>query len=398
MQHLRTLASLVFTAVVLFSALLLSPRSAAVAAGSADIVISQLYAGGGRSVLENSLYQNDYVELFNRGASSVDVSTWSLQYQATTQNLSGVIRPGGRLLVAGELATPKPFPLPVAVSGADVSGSLQANPGRGKLALVTSRTLLTCGAGINDCIGNPLIRDFLGYGTVGGGQDGPNNFEALPAIAFKLNQALLRLGEGCTDTDNNRSDFVVSPPRPRNSSTAFHSCPQATATPTASPTATQTPVGGAPRTPVGASTPTLGPSPTSSPLPSPTPVVQRYAIVLDAVPDAGSGPFAVTGGVYGVGSVSASGIASDGAAAVGRYLAFGWRYGSGFGETAGTQVLSLPSGDLSVSGAVPLVIPVTGGTGAFAGARGEVRVSPLGSDGRSFSVQLSVVGSSGSRS
>ncbi len=431
MKYLRTVAGLSFIAVTLLSAVLLSPRSPAEAAGSADIVISQLYAGGGRSVLENSSYQNDYVELFNRGAGPVDVSTWSLQYQATTQstwaatNLSGVIQPGGYLLVAGALATPKLFPLPPSVSGADVSGSLQANPGRGKLALVTSRALLSCGSSANDCASNPSIRDFLGYGAAGDGQDGPNNYETAPAAEIDVNQVLLRLGDGCTDTDNNHADFVVSSPRPRNSRTAVRPCsPASITTPTSSPTATQTPFGGVSSTPlrtstrtpgpspsftttplhgdtaitVGTSTSTPGPSPTSSAPPSPTVVVERYAVVLDGVPDVRSGPFAVQGAIYGAGSLISGGTVSDSARVLGRYMAVGWRYGPGFGESAATHVLSFPTGDLSVSGAVPSVIPVTGGSGAFAGARGEVRVSPLGGDGRTFSVQLSVSGGAGSRS
>ena len=44
---------------------------------SPDLVVSQVYAGGGNS---GATYANDFVELFNRGSSAVDVSTWSIQY------------------------------------------------------------------------------------------------------------------------------------------------------------------------------------------------------------------------------------------------------------------------------------------------------------------------------
>src|SRR4029450_12353334 len=42
-----------------------------------DVVISQIYGGGGNS---NATYHNDYVELYNRGGSAVDLTGWSLQY------------------------------------------------------------------------------------------------------------------------------------------------------------------------------------------------------------------------------------------------------------------------------------------------------------------------------
>jgi hypothetical protein len=44
---------------------------------SSDMVVSQVYAGGGNS---GATYANDFVELFNRGSTAVDLSTWSIQY------------------------------------------------------------------------------------------------------------------------------------------------------------------------------------------------------------------------------------------------------------------------------------------------------------------------------
>ena len=46
-------------------------------AASPDVVVSQLYGGGGNS---GATYANDFVELFNRGATAVDLGTWSIQY------------------------------------------------------------------------------------------------------------------------------------------------------------------------------------------------------------------------------------------------------------------------------------------------------------------------------
>ena len=48
---------------------------------SPDIVISQVYGGGGNS---GATYTNDFIELFNRGASPVSLVGWSVQYASST--------------------------------------------------------------------------------------------------------------------------------------------------------------------------------------------------------------------------------------------------------------------------------------------------------------------------
>ena len=53
---------------------LLPPPAGAV---SPDVVISQVYGGGGNS---GAPYTNDFVELFNRGSALTDLGGWSVQY------------------------------------------------------------------------------------------------------------------------------------------------------------------------------------------------------------------------------------------------------------------------------------------------------------------------------
>src|SRR6058998_3940147 len=50
------------------------------ATASADIVISQVYGGGGNS---GATLKNDFIELFNLGAAAVNVNGWSVQYAST---------------------------------------------------------------------------------------------------------------------------------------------------------------------------------------------------------------------------------------------------------------------------------------------------------------------------
>jgi hypothetical protein len=59
---------------LLASALLVAP---AARSASSDMVVSQVYAGGGNS---GAAFANDFVELFKRGTTSVDLSARSIQY------------------------------------------------------------------------------------------------------------------------------------------------------------------------------------------------------------------------------------------------------------------------------------------------------------------------------
>jgi predicted extracellular nuclease len=89
----------VLLAAVAASLVLAAPASAA----SPDIVISQVYGGGGNS---GATLKNDFIELYNRGSAPVPVDGWSVQYSAATSTnwmgrtpLSGTIRPGRYYLV-----------------------------------------------------------------------------------------------------------------------------------------------------------------------------------------------------------------------------------------------------------------------------------------------------------
>src|SRR6266566_4262659 len=82
------------------AALLLFP--AAADAGASGVVVSQIYGGGGNA---GATLRNDYVELFNGGSGTVDLSSCTVQYATTagttwqTTALSGTIAPGRYYLV-----------------------------------------------------------------------------------------------------------------------------------------------------------------------------------------------------------------------------------------------------------------------------------------------------------
>jgi hypothetical protein len=182
---------------------------------SPDVVISQLYGGGGSS---GAPFTNDYVELFNRGASAVSITGWSVQYASANgsswarANLSGTIPAGGYYLVQlasnGSVGSSLPAP--------DATGPMNMSGSSGTVALVTNQTQLSCGAG-TACLPNSAIRDFVGYGSA-------TQFEGAAAPTLSVTTAGRRATGGCTDTDNNRADFAAASPGPRNSASAHTAC------------------------------------------------------------------------------------------------------------------------------------------------------------------------------
>ncbi len=201
----------------------------AVRAASSDIVISQVYGGGGNS---GATLTNDFIELFNRGTSPVSVTGWSVQYASATGTgsfsssvtvLSGTIQPGQYFLVqeaagaGGTAALPTP----------DVLGSITMSGTSGKVIVANTATGLACNGGSTPCSSAQLaqIVDLVGYG-------GANFFEGSAAAPGLVNTtADFRADGGCTDTDDNAADFAAAAPDPRNSASPTHACTSTPASP-----------------------------------------------------------------------------------------------------------------------------------------------------------------------
>jgi len=106
--------------------------AAAGAAHGQQVKISQVYGGGGNATAP---FNRDFVELFNAGATPVDISGWSLQYAAATgttwskTDLSGfVLQPGQYYLVQMTLTgtTGAALPAPDHVVGTAIAMSATA--------------------------------------------------------------------------------------------------------------------------------------------------------------------------------------------------------------------------------------------------------------------------------
>jgi len=126
----------------------------ALAAGSADIVISQVYGGSGNA---SAVYKNDFVELFNRGTAAVSIGGWSVQYASAAgsswavTNLTGSIQPGQHYLVQEAQGAGGTTNLPTP----DVTGNIAMSATTGKVALVTDTTALTSAVALDSV----FIRD-----------------------------------------------------------------------------------------------------------------------------------------------------------------------------------------------------------------------------------------------
>jgi uncharacterized protein len=189
--------------IFVLSVLLLTIVTGALAV-SPNVVISQVYGGGGNT---GATYKNDFIELYNRGSVAITLNGWSVQYASAAgtswavTNLTGTIQPGGYYLIqesqgaGGTTALPTP----------DATGTIAMSATAGKVALVSSTTALT-----GSCPSASSV-DFVGFGTTASCFEG-----AGPAPAPSNTLADIRAGGGTTDTDVNSSDFSTGAPNPHN--------------------------------------------------------------------------------------------------------------------------------------------------------------------------------------
>jgi len=177
--------------------------SVAVANSEADVVISQVYGGGG---IANAALASDFVELLNRGTDAVSIDGWSIQYASAkgvswqVAPLVGTILPGHYFLIqqsTGSVGNPLPTP--------DLVGRLMMAETAGKVALMKDNKPIS-----GSCPTGPNIVDFVGYG-------GTDCSEGGVAVAeLRRATAAHRQGAGCVDTNTNAADFDVAVPQPRN--------------------------------------------------------------------------------------------------------------------------------------------------------------------------------------
>lgn len=187
---------------------------------STTVVISQVYGGGGSA---SGTFNSDYVELHNVSNTDQDISGFKIFYGSATGNLassatnafqfpvSGVIIPAGGFLLVATTASVGISPLPVAP---DYIFTLTLSGTNGKVAFGTADMLSNATLAAQP---TGSVIDFVGYGTA-------NESETTSSSALNATSALFRNGNGCTDTNNNSSDFTLSTPNPRYSGSPVAIC------------------------------------------------------------------------------------------------------------------------------------------------------------------------------
>ncbi|MDT4896592.1 MAG: large repetitive protein [Acidobacteriota bacterium] len=191
--------------------------------GSANLVISQVYGGGGNG---GAQFTNDFIEIFNHGTTTVDVAGWSVQYQSAAGTTafqvtplcptgSCLIQPGKYFLVQEAAGATSSAPLPTP----QATGTIVMAAGAGRVALLNNATPIPANATCAQQLA--ASADFVGYGTTATCFEGSG-----PAPAPSATTADFRKSGGCVDTNNNAADFETPPssPNPRNSSSPANTC------------------------------------------------------------------------------------------------------------------------------------------------------------------------------
>ena len=179
---------------------------------AANIVINQVYGGGGNS---GATYKNDFIELYNNESNPVNLLGWSVQYNSATgtgtwqkTNLSGTIPAHAFFLIqeaAGASTTAINLPAPDVIAGS------AGNPSTISMGAVTAKVILS-NSSFAQSGGNPTgptVIDKVGWGSATG-------FEGHVADSTSNTTALRRITDGVTTHDND-ADFITDAPIPRNS-------------------------------------------------------------------------------------------------------------------------------------------------------------------------------------
>jgi LPXTG-motif cell wall-anchored protein len=194
-----------FAAVAVIAPAALVAIAGPAAAVSSDVVISQVYGGGGNS---GAPLANDFIELYNTSSAPVSLSGWSVAYfSATTGNtggstsLTGTIAAHSYYLIQEAAGTGGGGALPTP----DTTGNLNLSAASGRVDLLDGATLI----------------DRIGYGSGAQLQS-----EGAPAPGLSNTVADTRSNPP-VDTDNNSADFTTAAPAPHGSTNPGTDLPEA---------------------------------------------------------------------------------------------------------------------------------------------------------------------------
>ncbi|MRN55418.1 5'-nucleotidase C-terminal domain-containing protein [Paenibacillus monticola] len=219
--------------------------TAQAATNNSEVVISQVYGGGGNSGAE---FKNDFIELYNPTDVAVDLTGWKVRYASATGAFSEVASDTTKVTTLTGTIQAKSYYLIQQATGSGGTKELPAPDLIGALALGGTNGKVDLVNTSNQSI------DIVGFGTATG-------VEGTATAALSSTTAAIRNASTQTpadnrgqDTDNNSADFQVQAPDPRNST--YGHAPVTASSVTASPTPNAWPVG----TEISLNSPTVGAS------------------------------------------------------------------------------------------------------------------------------------------
>ena len=178
-----------------------APARAAITAG--NVVISEVYGGGGNT---QPTYSNDYVELFNRTRSRIDLTGWKLEYSSVSSTAWTAVPLRGPVNAYH-------FYLVKLGGGGGGGAPMPKTPdatGTPNLARTGGELRITNSAGVIDTVG------WGSSATVYEGGRAPAASDNTHSVA--------RYPNGCQDTNRNDRDFKLRTPEPRNNATPGIAC------------------------------------------------------------------------------------------------------------------------------------------------------------------------------
>nr|WP_241965192.1 ExeM/NucH family extracellular endonuclease [Microbacterium telephonicum] len=206
------------------------PASAAVSA-DADLVISEVYGGGGNN---GAAFNQDFIELANVGDAPAVLTDYSVQYASaggTSWQVTALgdieLPAGGRLLIGQAFGSNTTLP----AIAADVTGTVAMSGTGGKVALVQGTAALSGATGIAEL---PAVVDLVGWGAA-------NAYAGTAPAPATTNATSVSRDAAAANTADNAADFTVGAPTPQGLGGGTPTpTPTATATPTPTPTPTPT--------------------------------------------------------------------------------------------------------------------------------------------------------------
>lgn len=201
--RLRALAATSIFAVV-GASLSFAPTAASAAPDGSNLVISEVYGGGGNS---GATFTHDFIELYNPTDEAISVDGWSVQWRsgggtaaATVTPLAGEVPAGSHYLVqqakgaGGTEALPTP----------DAVGTITMGSSSGTAILATDTTAVN--PGTDSFAGDPAVVDLVGVDS--------NVWEGSAKASAMSNSASSARNAAGADTDDNAADFTTGAPTP----------------------------------------------------------------------------------------------------------------------------------------------------------------------------------------